>query len=248
MENQTMPVHDWTLVNAGLFHEFHQSWCVHIKERLNRRALPKGFYALVEQRVNGPEPDIIAVETKKPDKPSAGTMLLPPTPSTQLIARTTSDSLRYAQKANRISIRHALGEVVAVIEIVSPGNKESRHAIRSFRDKSLAILRSGIHLVIVDLFPPSERDPLGIHHVIWSEFTNEVFQWPAGKNLTCVSYEYGNDITAYIEPIAVSDPLPSIPLYLEPGYYVPLPLEETYQTALEGVPEPLRELLTPTQS
>jgi hypothetical protein len=237
-----MPVHDWTLVNSGLFHEFHQSWCVHIKEKLNREQLPKGYYALVEQRVDGPEPDIIAVETMSIDASASTAALLPP-PKTQLVKRSTSDSLRYSQKANRISVRHALGEVVAIIEVVSPGNKDSRHAYRSFLEESLSILRSGINWVIVDLFPPSDRDPLGIHHAIWSELTDEVFEWPTGKNLTCVSYEYANDITAYLEPIVVNDLLPSMPLYLSVGNYVLLPLEETYQSTLRGCPEPLLEML-----
>src|SRR5437763_10137593 len=38
---------------------FHQSWSVEIKNALNGGLLPKGYYALVEQRVGGPEPDVI---------------------------------------------------------------------------------------------------------------------------------------------------------------------------------------------
>jgi hypothetical protein len=33
-------------------------------------------------------------------------------------------------------MRHGRGKVVAIIEIVSPGNKESRNAIRSFVEKA----------------------------------------------------------------------------------------------------------------
>ena len=41
-----MPVHDWTRVDAGLFHDFHQSWSVEIKNAPNAGLLPKGYYAL----------------------------------------------------------------------------------------------------------------------------------------------------------------------------------------------------------
>ena len=42
-----MPIHDWTRVDAGLFHAFHQSWSVRIQDALNAGVLPKGYYALV---------------------------------------------------------------------------------------------------------------------------------------------------------------------------------------------------------
>ena len=67
------------------------------------------------------------------------------------------DAVGYARMANRILIRHPLGHVVAVVEIVSPGNKDSRHSLRSFVEKAVTILRGGVHLLIIDLFPP--RDP-----------------------------------------------------------------------------------------
>jgi hypothetical protein len=72
----------------------------------------------------------------------------------------------YARKANRIVVRHPDGDVVAVIEIVSPGNKDSAHAARSFARKAVDFLLAGINLLIVDLFPPSKRDPQGMHKCV----------------------------------------------------------------------------------
>ena len=48
-----MPIHDWARVPAGLFHDFHQSWSIRIKDALNAGLLPRGLSALVEQR-SGP--------------------------------------------------------------------------------------------------------------------------------------------------------------------------------------------------
>ena len=45
-----MAIHDWTRVYAGLFHDFHQSWTVRIKNALNSRLLPDGLYALIAER------------------------------------------------------------------------------------------------------------------------------------------------------------------------------------------------------
>ena len=87
-----------------------------------------------------------------------------------------------------MAIRHRLGDLVAVIEVVSPGNKSSRAAIRSFVDKAVAFLRQGVHLLIIDLFPPTPRDPQGMHPLIWDEIVEEPFELPADKPLTLAAY------------------------------------------------------------
>lgn len=232
-----MPIHDWSRVQSGLFHHFHQDWTVEIARALNGGRLAKGYYALVEQRVDGPEPDVIAVEMKQ-----RATATLEP-PRSSLTAHIASDAVRYARKANRISVRHPLGQVVAVIEIVSPGNKDSRNSLRSFVDKAVAFLRKDIHLLIVDLFPPSERDPDGIHKAIWDQLADQPFELPAGKRLTVVSYQTGDGITARIEPLAVGDLLPEMPLFLTPSEHVLVPLESTYAATWDVCPEPIRELV-----
>jgi hypothetical protein len=239
-----VPIHDWTRVQSGLFHEFHQCWSVRIKDALNASFRGKDYYALVEQKVDGPEPDVIAVEMKARGRPApaAPVATLEP-PKLALTARVRSDAARYARKANRISVRHVLGDVVAVIEIVSPGNKDSRHAIKSFVEKATAFLRHGVHLLVVDLFPPTERDPRGVHKVIWDEFADEPFELPPGKPLTLVSYQAGDELTAHIEPTAVGAALPDMPLFLAPGLHVMVPLEATYAATYAVCPEPIRELV-----
>jgi hypothetical protein len=46
-----------------------------------------------------------------------------------------------------------------------------------------------------------------------------------------------------VEPVAVGDPLPDMPVFLTASQYVPCPLEATYQTAWEQLPAPLKEPL-----
>jgi hypothetical protein len=48
-----MPVHDWTGVEVGIFHDFHHEWISTIKRALNQGVLPPQYYALAEQ-VAGP--------------------------------------------------------------------------------------------------------------------------------------------------------------------------------------------------
>jgi hypothetical protein len=57
-----MPMHDWSRIPAGLFHDFQQTWLIQIKLALNAGILPKGLSALVEQRSGSRESDVLAIE------------------------------------------------------------------------------------------------------------------------------------------------------------------------------------------
>ena len=50
---------------------------------------------------------------------------------------------------------------------------------------------------------------------------------------------------AYVEPVAVGDALPDMPLFLEPDLYIPVPLETTYRTTWSVFPSALKGLLDP---
>jgi len=240
-----MPIYDWSNVDPGVFHDFHQAWTIEIRNALNGGGLPPGFFALAEQIISGPIPDVVTLQRQTKPKGGGergGGMAVADAPP---LARfvTSAEADAYAGNANRITIRHRLGRVVAVIEFVSPGNKSSQHALRSFVERACELLRGGIHLLIVDLFPPSKRDPQGIHKAIWDEIYEEPFELPPEKPLTVAAYQAGTPTTAYVEPVGVGDPLPALPIFLERGIYVPAPLEPTYQSTWTKCPEPVRELV-----
>lgn len=234
-----MPIHDWTRVRPNRFHDFHQKWTVAICNTLNSGLLPSGYFAMVEQHTGGPVPDVIALELNPPDNPALGGMAIDLRPPKARM-KTATEAAIYARKANRITVRHPDGDVVAILEIVSPGNKDSRHALRTFARKAVDLLHAGIHLLIVDLFPPSRRDPQGIHKAIWDRLHDEPFELPPDKPLTLVAYASSAQFEAYIEPVAVGDSLPDMPIFLTGQSYVQCPLESTYQTAWEQYPVPLR--------
>jgi hypothetical protein len=242
-----MPVHDWKRVDANLFHHFHQMWTGSICGELNDGLLPKGYSALVEQYSGGIIPDVLALERRARSKGSGpakgGAVVTAEKPKTRHVVQSTKIAL--AQRANRITICHPLGEVVCVIEIVSPGNKSSKSAFNQFIEKSVSLLRHGIHLLVVDLFPPTARDPQGIHKAIWDEIEEEPFELPVQQPLTLAAYSAGDPLadvptSAYVETLAVGGPLPDMPAYLDLDSYVPVPLEATYQTAWKRCPEDMR--------
>jgi hypothetical protein len=240
-----MPLHDWTRVDAGLFHAFHQRWISALCDALNTGGLPPDYFALPEQHIQGPIPDVLtlhlAPRTEEPSNDTVGLAVATAPPHVRLIRRHEAEI--YAQKANRITVRHRHGDVVSVIEIISPGNKASRAEFRALVQKMVDLIRQGVHLLVIDLFPPGPRDPQGIHKAIWDEFQDEDFVPPSDKPLTLAAYDAGPTQVAYVEFVAVRDALPALPLFLKPGFYVPAPLEATYQTTWQVFPTALKGLL-----
>src|SRR5438309_9421630 len=78
-----MPLHDWTRVDAGIFHDFHTVWIGAIRTALNDGLLPKGYYALAEQHAGRTIADVLTLHAN-PEPPER----LPPAPDTGGIALT----------------------------------------------------------------------------------------------------------------------------------------------------------------
>ena len=87
------------------------------------------------------------------------------------------------------------------------------------------------------------RLPGAGHGALWEAMMGEPFQPPADKPLTLAAYESDSIVTAYVEPIAIGDSLPDMPLFLEPGAYVDVPLDATYGAAFLAVPERWRTVI-----
>lgn len=239
-----MPIHDWNKVPAGIFHAMYHRWISAISDFLNTGTLPTGYYALPEQQAGGLGPDVLTLQARgggadvigASDRVPSGTaILLRSPPQARFVAEAEVEA--YRRKKNSIVVRHVSGDrVVAVLEILSPGNKAGVYALRQFVENACNLLEQRIHLLIVDPFPPGPRDPNGLHAAIWEEFQGQTFALPKDKPLTVAAYECDLATRAYIEPVAVGDLLPVMPLFLAPGAHVPLPLEDTYQTAFSTLP------------
>jgi hypothetical protein len=206
LEAVAMPVHDWSRVEAGIFHHFHHSWIEELMRTLNSGVLPNDYYALAEQHAAGFGPDVLTLQpagdepTSARTRPSAaGTGLLLTPPNVRYTAET--DMELYRRKQSRIVVRHATGDwIVAMIEVVSPGNKASRGAFRAFVEKAAELLDQHVHLLILDLHRPTQCDPHGVHAAIWEEIAQqeETAATRSGteKPLTLISYESAQKVRA----------------------------------------------------
>jgi hypothetical protein len=250
-----MPVHDWTRVDAGIFHDFHHAWIEEIKRALNSGILPDDFYALAEQFAGGFGPDVLTLEGPPAlahddaDQVVSGTGangthggVVLAAPPIRLTAETDMEFYRRTQ--NVVVVRHVSGDrVVAVVEIVSPGNKAGRRPFRSFVEMAAELLDQQVHLLIADVLPRGVRDPQGVHAAIWEEISGESYETPLDKPLTFASYEAAIRVRAYVEQIALDEDLPAMPLFLAPGACVSVPLSATYATAFAAVPRRWKTIL-----
>lgn len=244
-----MPIHDWTRVDAGIFHHFHHEWISRITRALNK-SLPEGYYALAEQIAGGLGPDVLTLQRSGQNLQhgfDSGSTVAVATRPPKVKMRLQSEPDQYATRAKQVVIRHTSNHrVVAVIEIVSPWNKSSRHGLAAFVSKAVELLRGGIHMLILDLIPPGLRDPQGIHKAVWDELIDNEFVLPEEERLTLVAYRADRWPEAFVEPTAVGCSLPEMPVFLEPDSYVPLLLEPAYQSAWEAVPEYWQRVIAST--
>ncbi len=225
-----MPVHDWTRVEDGIYHDFHVSWISEIRKVLNEGLLPEGYYALAEQHAGQSIADVLTLHASPP---SQEPLSLPPDTGGTAVSerpprvrrRQTFEPSMLARRRT-LAIRHVSGHrLVALLEILSSGNKDRVQHVEEFAAKVVSALDLGVHVLIVDLFPPGPPDPQGIHGLISQRLalSNEPYDLPADEPLTLASYVGGVNIEANLEHIAVGAALPEMPLYLRPDRYIDVP-------------------------
>ena len=239
-----MPMYDWTRVEAGIYHAFHHEWISEIHRAVLRR-LPPDYYSLHEQQAAGFGPDVLALKVADADDAdlAGGTATLV-RPKTKFYQETPTEF--YLRKKKSVVIRHVSGDrIVAMIEIVSPGNKNSAHGLRSFVRKARELLQQKIHLLIVDPFPVSSRDPFGLHAAIFEEIQDDPLPLTAETPLSMFAYECDDVVRTYLEPLAVGAVLADMPVFLYPGMYIEVPLEATYLAAWDTLPRRWQDVVAP---
>src|SRR5947207_15900955 len=104
-----MPVHDWTRVDAGIFHSFHIGWMAQLNKVLNGGRLPADYYALVERHASQLLADVLTLDTslpkqEPPHSPSReGTILAESPPKVQ---RDLTAIELYRERRRTLAIRH----------------------------------------------------------------------------------------------------------------------------------------------
>ncbi|HEX3146943.1 MAG TPA: DUF4058 family protein [Gemmataceae bacterium] len=242
-----MPLHNWSRVKAGIFHDFHHEWISQIKRSLNSGGLPPDYYAMAEQYSGDRELDVLTLQSR--DSGGFGTVSLGaaigvlPRPVVVDTVKTEEDW--YRRKKSHVTVRHVSDDrVVALIEIVSGGNKSNKKAFEEFVAKALEQLSADVHLLLIDVLPRTKRDPNGIHPAIWENITDEPANTAGTGNRSAVAYEViPGGVNAYCHSFSIGDRIPDMPLFLAEDAQVPVSLEVTYGHAFEAVPKRWRTVI-----
>ena len=249
-----MPVHAWTRVEAGIFHAFHVAWIPELQKTLNGGLLPEGYYALAEQHAGRSIADVLTLHASAPrQEPLSQPLPWPPATGGVAVAeapprtrrKQTFEPAAFTRRRS-LAIRHVSGHrLVALLEIVSPANKDRPDHVADFAGKVESALAVGVHVLVVDLLPPGPHDPEGMHGVLLQRLdpSDTPYDLPAEEPLTLASYAMGPPVEVYLEHVAVGAVLPDMPLFLRPDRYINVPLEPTYQAAYRGMPAFWREVL-----
>lgn len=225
-----MPIHDWTRVSAGTFGDFHLAWIAELRRSLNAGLLPDGYYALAEQVAGDVIPDVLTLQDMggaggsgkdmRSQDDRDGGVAVADSPSRVALSGTITEATLLASRQRRLVIRHTAGDrIVAILEIVSLGNKERVGALEAFVDKVVGALDGRYHLLVIDLFPPGPCDPRGIHGAVWERLKGS-YEPPAGKPLTQAAYRAAGAVTCYVGPTAVGLQLVLMPLFLTRAMYL----------------------------
>ena len=274
-----VPLHDWTRVSAGRWHDMHLAWTAALRTELNSGLLPDPFFALAEPatgfQIGGGdgddidfgddeppferrEPDMLAAVGRETfaaragsngsaaphfDRPDRGVALA----EAPALVRTVEE-LGPPGVRRRITVRHPDGDrVVAVVEFASPGNRDAVSKVARFSETLAAALEAGIHAVLIDPFPPTGPAPDGLHGAVVAQF-GASHRLDPDHPLTFAGYRAisapGVSPTAFVQTCAAGEPPPTVPLFLDPAWCLPLDLAPGYAAAFRGCPKPVRDRLS----
>ncbi len=124
--------------------------------------------------------------------------------------------------------------LVAAIKLISPGNKDHAEDRRAFAAKCASYLHQGVALIVIDIVT-NRRANLHNETMRLKEAANE-FLLPADRELYAVAYrpvlrQEKPEIDLWTAPVAVGQPLPTMPLRLTGDLFAPVEFEPAYQEA-----------------
>jgi Protein of unknown function (DUF4058) len=208
---------------------FYHRWANSIANTLDR-TLPERFFARVEVNL-GRDAGADVTEEELHEltglNGSGGTAVQTYSPPRQTVI-----PANYPDESS-VQIRDSRrgARLVAVIELVSPANKDRPDRRRAFAVKSLAYLQNGVGLVVIDVVTESH---FNLHNEMMQVLdVDPSFLLVDDPPIYVVGYQPEEDeaqsqIVAWPRVLEIGAPLPEVPLYLRGTGCVSLDLEGTY--------------------
>ena len=204
------------------WHSFQNAWSTYIASHLNQQ-LPQGYFAEANVQF-GIEIDVAAFEESGATNVPSASAWRAPTPTQTIALSTISDVVEVL-----VFGREGGPTLAAVIELVSPANKDRPDNRDAFVSKCAAYLQQGIGLAIVDIV----TDRKGNLHRQLLKRLGAVDSVPLDADLYAVAYhpverEDQSNLDIWQQPLAVGQPMPTLPLWLRGNLCFPVDLEAIY--------------------
>jgi hypothetical protein len=212
---------------------FHGAWAAAMARLLNQGVLPAGYYAVPLVDRDGPfEIDVATLREQEVAVAVGGAPApqtwAPPEPGlTVTVELPSADGVEVQVFADDGDPRLA-----AAVELLSPRNKDRPRARQAFAVKCVAYLQQGSSVVVVDTVTTRRAD---LNAAILSLLGVEASTTAPPSDLSAVSYravgrdEETQQLLLWPEPLALGQPLPTLPLWIASDFSVPLDLEASYQ-------------------
>ena len=216
---------------------FHGQWPAMIVIDLARR-LPPGYVASPRVHLGAfVEIDVATYERQSADVPSGGreqgggvaTAVWTPPDATLAVAADLPAQDEYEVRVYDLRRGRRL---VAAVEIVSPANKDRPEHRRAFVAKCAALLQERVSVVLVDLVTTR-------HFNLYRDLLELMGQRdpslepgaPALYAAACRATHKDRQwlVETWFHPLTVSQPLPTLPLWLNDDLAIPLELESSYE-------------------
>jgi len=225
------------LFPARPWESFHSRWANSIADALNRQ-LPARYTAEVQMHLGSRvEADVAELERARglEDEPGNGSgksvavQSWAPPVATLVLPAVFPDDLE-------VQVLDQLDDarLVAVVELISPRNKDRAESRRAFAAKCAAYLQRGVGLAILDIVTARQ---FNLHNELVRLLDlDAAFAMSAATFLYAVAYrpvrrQEMNQVDAWPHELVLEEPLPLLPLALRGGGSVPLDLEASYSDA-----------------
>lgn len=209
---------------------FHGAWAAAMARLLNGGVLPPGYYAVPFLDRDGPvEIDVATLREFQPEVSTGAPVALqpwaPPAPGWAVAVEwPNADHVRVEVLTDDGDPRLA-----AVVELVSPRNKDRSKAREAFAAKCADHLRRGCGLVVVDVVTTRRAN-------FQADLLAALGAGPVAEEtgtLSAVSYRsVGHDdegqLLVWPAALEIGQPLPTMPLWLGADLAVPLDLEASH--------------------
>jgi Protein of unknown function (DUF4058) len=217
---------------------FHSAWVNTMVRHLNGSLLPPNFRAFPQVHL-GPfvEADVATFErlagpgTSSPADPGSanGGAAAPGSPPAAVQPLDVEVPGQDVFEVRVHDVRRGM-RLVAVVALVSPGNKDRPEERQTFVAKCAAYLQEQVGLVLVDIVTTRRAN-------LYDELLQLLSAPPApvvGSDLYCVSYRNRRDgrrwrLDTWPFALALGARLPTVPLWLAGVTAVPLDLEKSYE-------------------